>query len=47
MNWVPYNCDQISKEANTAFYRAIAEIVKYFPAAEYEDYEDEDYGTAL
>ena len=47
MNWVPYYCEQISTEAKTAFYRKIAEIVKTFLTAEYEEYMDDDYGTAL
>jgi len=40
MNWVPYYCDQIVKEAGTAFYRGIAGIVKDFLTAEYEEYKE-------
>ncbi len=47
INWVPYYCEQLSKEAATAFYRGIAGIVKDFLTAEYEEYTDKDYGAPL
>jgi len=40
MNWVPYYCDEVMKEAKTLFYREIAEIVKDFLTAEYDEYPD-------
>ena len=38
MNWVPYYCDEILKQAKTIFYREIATMVKDFLRAEYEEY---------
>jgi len=40
MNWVPDYCDEVTKQAKTLFYREIADIVKEFLAAEYEEYID-------
>jgi TorA maturation chaperone TorD len=40
MNWVPYYCDMIAKQAKTLFYREIANISKNFLTAEYEEYTD-------
>jgi putative dimethyl sulfoxide reductase chaperone len=39
MNWVPYLCEEIRKEARTVFYREIAEITKDFLGREYEESE--------
>jgi TorA maturation chaperone TorD len=39
MNWVPYYCGEIIKQAKTLFYREIAEIVKDFLISEYDLYE--------
>ncbi len=36
VNWVPYYCDEIIKEAKTLFYREIAGITKDFIGSEYE-----------
>ncbi|NJD57075.1 MAG: hypothetical protein FIA94_11825 [Nitrospirae bacterium] len=38
MNWVPYYCGEIIKQAKTLFYREIAEIVKDFLISEYDLY---------
>ena len=40
MTWVPDYCDEVTKQAKTLFYREIADIVKEFLAAEYEEYID-------
>jgi TorA maturation chaperone TorD len=40
MNWVPYYCDEVMKQSKTSFYREIAEIVKDFLTAEYDEYID-------
>ncbi len=37
MNWVPYYCEEIKKQAKTVFYREIAEITNDFLAADYEE----------
>lgn len=37
MNWVPYYCDELVKEAKTVFYREIAEITHDFLASESEE----------
>ncbi len=42
MNWVPYYCDEVMKQAKTAFYRDIAGIVKDFLVAEDEAYGDQE-----
>ncbi len=36
VNWVPYYCDNVMKEAKTLFYREIVEIAKDFIESEYE-----------
>jgi len=41
MNWVPYYCDEVMKQAKTMFYREIADIVKDFLTAEYDAYGDQ------
>ena len=38
MNWVPYYCEEVTKQAKTLFYREIANIVKDFLVSEYEEY---------
>jgi len=38
MNWVPYYCEEVTKQARTLFYREIAEIVKDFLISEYDEY---------
>ena len=38
MNWVPYYCEEVMKQAQTRFYREIAEIVKDFLVAHYDAY---------
>lgn len=38
MNWVPYYCGELMKQARTLFYREIAEIVKDFLISEYNEY---------
>ncbi len=38
VNWVPYYCDKIMKQAQTGYYREIAEIIKDFLLAEYDAY---------
>ena len=35
-NWVPYFCDEVSKQAKTLFYREIAGITKDFIELEYK-----------
>ena len=47
MNWVPYYCDQIIKQAKTTFYCGIAEIMRNFLAADYEEHRDADHGATL
>ena len=37
MNWVPYYCDELLKEAQTVFYREIAEITHDFLISESEE----------
>ncbi|PKL52469.1 MAG: hypothetical protein CVV37_01115 [Nitrospira bacterium HGW-Nitrospira-1] len=37
MNWVPYYCDELAKQAKTVFYREIAEITYDFLASESEE----------
>lgn len=39
VNWVPYYCEQVIKEAKTLFYREIAGITKDFIEGEYEGVE--------
>lgn len=39
MNWVPYYCDEVGKEAETAFYREISAITRDFLNNEYENIE--------
>ena len=38
MNWVPYYCEEVMKQAQTLFYREIAEIVQEFLISEYDAY---------
>jgi TorA maturation chaperone TorD len=38
MNWVPYYCEEVTKQARTVFYREIAKMVKDFLISEYEEY---------
>ena len=38
VNWVPYYCDEVIKQAQTLFYREIVEIIKDFLIAEYDAY---------
>ncbi len=38
VNWVPYYCEEVMKQAQTLFYREIAEIVKEFLISEYDAY---------
>lgn len=38
MNWVPYYCDEVIKQAGTVFYKEIAEITKDFVTNEYENF---------
>ncbi len=37
MNWIPYYCDELAKEAKTLFYREIAEITRDFLISESEE----------
>lgn len=37
MNWVPYYCDELLKQAKTVFYREIAEITRDFLISESEE----------
>ncbi len=37
MNWAPYYCDELAKEAKTVFYREIAEITRDFLISESEE----------
>jgi TorA maturation chaperone TorD len=39
MNWVPYYCDELAKQASTVFYREVARITKEFLEIEYEGLE--------
>ncbi len=39
MNWVPYFCEEVRREARTVFYREIAEITEDFLNREYEESE--------
>jgi TorA maturation chaperone TorD len=39
MNWVPYYCDELAKQASTVFYRGVAKITKEFLEIEYEGLE--------
>jgi len=38
MNWVPYYCEEVMKQAQTLFFREIAEIIKDFLIVEYDAY---------
>ncbi len=38
MNWVPYYCDEVIKQAGTVFYKEIAGITKDFVTNEYENF---------
>jgi len=37
LNWVPYYCDELLKEAKTVFYREVAEITRDFLLTESEE----------
>ena len=37
LNWVPYYCDELQKEAKTVFYREVAEITRDFLISESEE----------
>ena len=37
LNWVPYYCDELLKEAKTVFYREVAEITRDFLVTESEE----------
>jgi len=37
LNWVPYYCDELLKEAKTVFYREVAEITRDFLTSESEE----------
>ena len=37
LNWVPYYCDELLKEAKTVFYREVAEITRDFLTTESEE----------
>ena len=37
MNWVPYYCDELIRQAKTSFYREIAEITRDFLVADSEE----------
>jgi len=38
MNWVPYYCEEVTRQATTLFYREIADMVKDFLISEYDAY---------
>ena len=38
MNWVPYYCEEVTRQATTFFYREIADMVKDFLISEYDAY---------
>jgi TorA maturation chaperone TorD len=38
VNWVPYYCEELKRQARTVFYREIAEIAKKFLQDEYDSF---------
>lgn len=40
MNWVPYYCEELKRQAHTVFYKEIAEITRTFLQNEYDSFGD-------